>query len=133
MEWKNIDWEQPLEMSGDGGVHFHQAFKSAIVFCPKGKPKQYNVQYASLLTRAFGIFDCNGNSIDGNFTLRNKEKKHNVKFYVNVFSDDQGSLHFPLRFSAWLKKEEAENDARNRGERIACLKIESEFEEGEGI
>ena len=100
-EWFNV-WIEKIYLNQDGSIHRRDL----------RLPNEISIS-----------FNEQGQSLFGNWLIRNKPEKKKLCGWVNVYPED--------RYGAYKTRRAADDCAVSS--RVACVYIEKEYEEGEGL
>lgn len=125
-EKKMIDWDKPLEVRRSK-EKWYPAQKHAKFFLNEGGSDNYYQVYV-LDDYKSVFFNERGKQVFANneFEIRNVPEEMKIKGWLNVFLEDRNRVGF-----LYTNKEEADRCAHH--DRIACIYIEKEYTEGEGL
>lgn len=119
-----IDWDKPLQVIDTCWPDWHDARITSCIFDENGKAIYFWVQTYDACRSA--MVDLNGNILAGyiSIKIRNKPEKRKLCGWVNIDFDGHATMSFKTKERA---------DRYIGQSRIACVYIEKEYEEGEGL
>jgi hypothetical protein len=135
-EKKMIDWDRPLQGRRVGAKKWLHAYKAAALFEQNGNLTRYkvNVQVAEDCWDS-PIFAANGLLLSEyeDYEIRNAPEKRKIEKWANIYLSlyKEGGIVIGGLYDT---KQEANYSASYANPKpIACLKIEREYVEGEGL